>query len=248
MRSLMRGCIQKQKKGSDQTSEGVKQSINQLMGSDTILNQTPQPYWKHSRTTSRGVGRKLEWTSSWHRAVRLFPFVMLSACNSVGVQYASPTGEQPSAELSMRALNPVRGDSLIINTFDQDGCYAGRMAVPYPGIKLHPGKEMSLTYEGKWRQSGNEMFCRVMLSFTPEKDVTYQVVAARSSMQTGATNLFDKPVNQDVCTASIQTKDRDGNMAPVSVTYGGLKQTKLTCIKLVPKEPQKSESAVKEGK
>ena len=146
----------------------------------------------------------------------------LCACSSVGVQYAQPNASQDSADYI--------GPGTYINSFNDKGCYTGRTFVK-DKIKLLADKEVVVAYEA---EPGQNLFCRVLFSFVPEKNEKYQIQSGISTGPTGGKSLFGNPNERTSCVVVLEKVDATGVKTPVTVT--GLKlQTGFACIKAVPK-------------
>lgn len=161
----------------------------------------------------------------------LFLVVLLSACS--GVQYKEPTGSESSATLyvdagSYRAaandegsfIKQRVGDSTVyINTVDDEGCYIGKTTIS-KSIKLYAGRSAILTY----RDGAYDNFCRILVSFIPEKDEEYKFIGKNVNKSA----LGD---NKPHCSVSIK---RMGSDVPVVVKRLRPRQAGLACIKFKP--------------
>ena len=152
-----------------------------------------------------------------------FLSMLLCACSSVGVQYQSPGDSQDSAEFY--------GGGVYVNSFSDEGCYSGRTFVP-KSIKLHAGKEVVLAYED---HPGQGLFCRVLFSFVPEKNAKYQLRTGISKEKTDIKNLFGNPIENTLCGVIVEKLGDNGAATPIAIKSLKLHQTKITCIKAVPK-------------
>jgi hypothetical protein len=131
--------------------------------------------------------------------------LFLSGCSNIGVQYKQPTEREDSASIS--ASNHV-----FIHTFNEKGCYTGKTEIG-ESMKIHTDQEEFFAYE----ESFLGTYCRILFSFTPEKDSFYKIVAGKSG---------------SVCSALTLKIDGEKS-TPVKTIQHKLK-TGFACIKFVP--------------
>lgn len=153
----------------------------------------------------------------------LFLLVLLSACQSVGTQYQPPYDGQDSAEFS--------GREIYVNSFSEEGCYSGRTYVP-KNIKLHADKEVVMAYEEK---VGVNSLCQVLFSFAPQIGGRYQLLTNIRPEGAGPTTLFGSLFERPLCNVAVVKLEDAGTQTPVPITGLKFQQTRITCIKVVPK-------------
>ena len=154
---------------------------------------------------------------------------VLASCTSIGTQYASPLSSQPGATLV------PRGGSVLINTFDEKGCYQGRTELPADQeFRIKPGQEVILAYELHGSRSRlvyplDDSFCRAVFSFVPQRDAHYIVTA----LWTPTNKDADGKLALRSCGATVFRKDSDGVLEAVAVKKLTLRQRSIACIQVV---------------
>ncbi|WP_374557895.1 hypothetical protein [Aquitalea pelogenes] len=157
--------------------------------------------------------------------------VLLTGCQSVGVQYRFPSAMEPSAELQGK-------EGGMINTFDAEGCYVGRTSVT-DKVRLRAGEPVVLAYEVVLNASTyNTMYnippitCTQLFRFTPQADAHY--VLRGDIRYVNGKNLFGKTIAIPSCEAGLKMRLQDGALIDVPVTYLGLQRKRWNCLQAFP--------------
>ncbi|WP_287881241.1 hypothetical protein [Aquitalea sp.] len=156
---------------------------------------------------------------------------LLTACQSVGVQYRFPTAMEPSAELQGK-------EGGMIDTFDAEGCYVGRTSVT-DKVRLRAGDPVVLAYEVVLNASTyNTIYnvppitCTRLFSFIPQANARY--VLRGDIRYVNGKNLFGKTIAIPSCEAGLKQRLQDGAFIDVPVTYLGLQRKRWNCLQASP--------------
>jgi hypothetical protein len=143
----------------------------------------------------------------------------LAACQSIGMQYDSPSAGEKSAEL--------KGvDGSFINNTNAKGCYYGRTDLSDP-VRVHVGKPLVVGYEttfyeyghGFWA-SGTRFTCSQLFRFTPAENARYRIWADQS-VEVGS---------RAVCHIGLLQMMNDGTEKSVPIEDLYLHRVKWNCI------------------
>ncbi len=163
---------------------------------------------------------------------------LLTACQSVGVQYHFPSAMEPSAELQGK-------EGGMINTFDAEGCYVGRTSVT-DKVRLRVGDPVVLAYEVVLNASAyNTIYnvppitCTRLFSFIPQPDARY--VLRGDITYVDGKNMFGKSIAIPSCEAGLKQRLQDGSLTDVPVTTLGLYHKRWNCLQARPPQPHKEE-------
>jgi len=144
----------------------------------------------------------------------------LSGCSILsGKPYIQPSLQESYAEVTSN-------DGLLIHTFNDKGCFAGKTSIDNQTIRVYPDKEAVFNFE----QYYGDYFCRVPFSFVPVANKKYIITSSATRKASTGLGLGSLAPN---CRVSVVEVDAEGNKQPVTITPMRLK-TGFACIRFVP--------------
>lgn len=130
----------------------------------------------------------------------------ITGCASIGKQYVSPLPSEPGASFV------AEGKGVLIHTFDEMGCYAGKTELPVgKDFRLHAGQEAFIAYETHWAPVRGGIpnlgwVCTALFSFVPHENIRYLLKGASSPGALLSDGRFAPPV----CSAAVVRQSEAG--------------------------------------
>lgn len=169
------------------------------------LNSIIRPFSPTFPNMPRTQVQKSSATLPLRSAACLLCVFVITGCTSIGKQYVSPLPNEPGAAF----IAEVRG--VLIHTFDEEGCYAGKTELPVgKDFRLHAGKEAFMAYETHWAPVRGGIpnlgwVCTALFSFVPHQDSRYQFKGASLPAALLGDGSFAPPVCSAVVVRQSET-------------------------------------------